>query len=117
MLAPKTQSLLPNKLPDCHGVVVGPFGHFETVWCEDLDTHVLVFVQGVGQYKGTRSVIASHHNGHSCRELALRIVRCWARDTDQHEAMMQADYIQQCGGTAARQARIKIIASPETWKD
>lgn len=112
----KTASLLPNKLPSHHSTVAGRFGSFEVVWCEDLDTHVLIFVQGAGRYAGSRGVIASHHNGHSCRELATRIVAAWVDIAARKKAVEQAQYVIDCGGTSRALAAIAAIADPETWQ-
>lgn len=54
------------------------------------DTHSLFFTKD-----GTETVIASHPNGFSCRELADRIVK-----GDTERINHQSEFIIACGGTA-----------------
>jgi len=89
----KARSLLPNSSPEILKPMPGAGGVLQVIWIEQIDAHGLFY-----QRDGAESacLVATHHNGHSCRALAERIIQ-----GDQKLVLDQLDYIQRCGGTAS----------------
>lgn len=72
-------------LPNSSSAILAPMaGGLQVRWHEELDLHVL--------YHG-ESMIAGHHNGFSCHELAVRLLAGNAE-----RALAQFDFITACGG-------------------
>ena len=94
------ESVLPNSSPEVLQPLPGCGGIFQVVWMSQLGAHALLFQDS----RSYVTLLATHHNGHSCRELASRMV---ARETGR--AVEQLEYIQRCGGTARSSEALYFI--------
>ena len=83
-------SILPSNEPRILQPVETPFGILQVRVIAELDTHGLFHRHAAG-----KSLLATHPNGYSCRELLDRMV---ARQVDR--VRQQVQYILDCGGTA-----------------
>ena len=76
-----------------------PFGILQVRALSDADTHGLFWTHEQGV-----SLLATHSNGFSCRELADRMA-----SGDQKRVVDQAQYILDCGGTTINRDRFARI--------
>lgn len=96
-----SKSILPNSSPEILRPMPGCGGVFQVVWVSEIDSHALLY-----QRDGNASArtLATHHNGHSCRALAERMI-----SRESSRAVDQMEYIRQCGGMAASAETIASI--------
>lgn len=98
-----TRSILPNSSPEILRERYGCNGILQVVWIEEINAHALFFTDSRG-----RSLLATHHNGHSCASLAERML-----SGDLKRAEDQRAYIVACGGTAKGPSFIADIMGKE----
>jgi hypothetical protein len=97
----KTQSILPNSCERILRPIPCKCGHMQVRWMEDADSHGLFITHDRGE-----SLIAMHHNGYSCHNLAERMLTGNLERVEQ-----QALYITDCGGLAASMERIRYYTT------
>ena len=81
-------SFLPNSSSYMFEPVTVNGDVFQVKWMGDLNMHGLFLTR-----KGVTSLVAAHHNGHSCFQLIRLIV-----EGDADGIIAQMEYIQRCGG-------------------
>ena len=86
----------PYVAPD---ILTGKHGQLQIKALPDADTFGL-FYQPKPENDQPRgwTLLACHPNGHSCKELANRILAAWAGKGDGARAIEQFDFILRCGG-------------------
>ena len=94
-------ALLANSSPEVLRPMKGCGGTFQVIWIAEMDSHALLY-QGAGD--GSAYVLATHHNGHSCHVLAMRMAR-----KETAKAVRQAEFITECGGTSAARRTIENL--------
>jgi hypothetical protein len=90
-------SLLPSSSPEVLRPILYLDGVLQVIPDEAADTHRLFYIKGE-----KRTELASHPNGHSCHELAKRIIAYSAHAPDKENRLRyleQAEYIILCCGT------------------
>lgn len=105
-------SILPSGSPEVYKEKVGKFGAFQTRPMPELDTHGLFYARNTGDFADKFILVAMHSNGHSCNELAKRIIEAWKTGKSEKidRAMEQAQYILDCGGLTKSEATMRYIA-------
>ena len=94
-------SLLPSSNSRVLAPTRHPFGILQVRQIAEADTHGLFWANDKGE-----SLIATHSNGFSCRELADRMAA-----GDEKRTVDQVQYILDCGGTAInRESFARIMA-------
>lgn len=84
------------------GILTGKHGQLQVRALPDADTFGLFYlanpVEDRLELKRGWTLLACHPNGHSCKELANRILAAWAGKGDGARAVDQFDFILRCGG-------------------
>ena len=80
-------------------ILTGKHGQLQVRALPDADTFGLFYLANPadGMTRGW-TLLACHPNGHSCKELANRILAAWAGTGDGARAVDQFDFILRCGG-------------------
>lgn len=78
----------------------GKHGQLQIKALPDADTFGLFYLASEAEGEPARdwTLLACHPNGHSCKELANRILAAWAGKGDGARAIDQFDFILRCGG-------------------
>lgn len=101
-------------LPGSDAAVLRPkaglFGTFETRPLPELETHGLFYARAAGEFAGRFTLIAMHANGHSCDELAKRLIAAWDSG-DAKPAIEQFQYLLRCGGLGRSVVAIAALAA------
>jgi hypothetical protein len=90
-------------LPPCNSeteqIMPGKFGRLQVRALPEADTFALFYLANPneGITRGW-TMLATHPNGHSCKELARRILATWEGKGDGARAVEQYDFILRCGG-------------------
>lgn len=92
-------AILPSNEPRILRPIDTPFGTLQVRVIAELDTHGLFHKHDRGE-----TLLATHGNGYSCFELLERIAAGRVDD-----ALLQAQYILDCGGTARHLDHIRNI--------
>ena len=91
--------LSPYVAPD---ILTGKHGQLQVRALPDADTFGLFYLANPAEdrpeLKRGWTLLACHPNGHSCKELANRILAAWAGKGDGARAIDQFDFILRCGG-------------------
>lgn len=95
-------SILPSSEPRILRPVDTPFGALQVCVIAELDTHGLFLKHDHGE-----TLLATHGNGYSCWELLV----CMAAGRVD-DALRQAQYILDCGGTARHLDHIRNSMTP-----
>lgn len=82
-------SILPSSSPQILTPLPFRAGSLQVVALPEVDTHALTYQTGLGI-----SLLCTHSNGHSCHNLAKRIIA-----GDPVRVREQAQYVLDCGGT------------------
>lgn len=91
---------LPNSAHYILVPMVGCKGIFRVEWNASFDTHTLSFTKE----SESPVLIATHHNGFSCHELALRMI-----GGDMTKVNEQREYILACGGMVSTYTLDNIV--------
>jgi hypothetical protein len=83
-------------------IMSGKFGQLQVRALPETDTFGLFYLANEladrpALIRGW-TLLARHPNGHSCKELALRILAAWEGKGDGARAVDQFDFILRCGG-------------------
>lgn len=97
-------SILPSSDPQILTPLPFRRGSLVVVPLEHVDTYALVYKDEAGL-----SVLATHPNGYSCRELALRMA-----SGNAERATKQGAYILACGGTCSCLGGISFLTTKAT---
>ena len=83
-------------------IMTGKHGQLQVRALPDADTFGLFYLANPNEDRPLLvrgwSILACHPNGHSCKELARRILATWAGKGDGARAVEQFDFILRCGG-------------------
>ena len=80
-------------------ILTGKHGQLQVKPLPEADTFALFYLANPaeGITRGW-TLLATHPNGHSCKELATRILKAWEGTGDGARAIDQFDFILRCGG-------------------
>lgn len=94
-IIPPRRSVLPNSAPHIlNPISAGDGKTLQVVWLEEIDAHGLFYFHDEEEALLT-TLLATHHNGYSCHNLAERIVK-----GDMERIINQVNFIRECHGTA-----------------
>jgi len=83
-------------------VLTGKFGRLQVRAIPEADTFALFYLANPLEDRPELirgwTMLACHPNGHSCKELAVRILAAWEGKGDGGRAVEQFDFILRCGG-------------------
>ena len=104
-------SILASHGPDTYKAIVHRFGTLRVVALPEIETHVLQYSDGNRGGFSSFSSLAYHANGHSCKDLANRILSVWEGRQKPEYALQQFDYILDCGGEGKKRSTIEWIVT------
>jgi len=101
-------SLLPSHDSNTYREVSHKFGTLKVIPLAEIETHALMYED---DRKLGFSMLATHANGYSCKELLDRIVKTWVGECTADYALKQFDFILDCGGTGRSRTAIEWIVN------
>lgn len=99
-------SLLSSHDSSTYREVSHKFGILKVIPLSEIEIHALMYED---DRKLGFSMLATHANGYSCKELADRILKAWEGKATAEYALQQFDFILQCGGTGRSRAVIEWV--------
>lgn len=118
-------SLLPSSDPQILRPLSGARGTLQVKPLLEIESYGLFIEHEVPVYEGgvmrqvkAQSLIASHPNGYSCRNLAERMIKAWLTPSEDLIALAldQFDYILSCGGLGVARGSMEHFIRPEQAK-